>query len=149
MRNIRVLFQNSGDDAEVFIANLRNILDAAAEPGDRSSHPTESPTACPSLTQAAEALKDGEVWTIVNRISAAAVRHVLHNTSIRPKRVEMTYTDIPEHTLVPIKTLCGHKQYEVDVKVVLDDFAQFHKPSAETIAMSASKIDTLVTWSGW
>lgn len=128
-------YQNSGDDGEAFISRLRSILDA--------------PTT-PSFVEAAKLLKNGEVWTIADKPSAAAVRHLLCNTSIRPKSVEMTYTDLPEQMMEDIRGFfSSNKLYKMDVKVELNCFHHSEELSTKTEAATTAKLAVLLTPPGW
>lgn len=143
-------YQNSGDDAEAFISCLRSIHDASVAPYNSAGPRTVAAPACTSLAEAAKLLKDGEVWSVADRPSAAAVRHLLCNTSIRPKGMEMIYTDIPEHTMTDIKGfVSANEQYEMNVKVEMDCFHHSEKPAEETKAATTAKLAVLLTPTGW
>lgn len=112
-----VLQESSGNAAE-FISSLKKNLDTV-----QNSDSSDAQAA----TKTDAVLQEGGVWVISDSASANAVVELMFTTSLRPSRLEVTWTCKPEQQLVCVL----NSKMKLKVDFILDCFSKFDRTCQE------------------
>lgn len=142
--NYIILFQGTADDADAFVANVKRYG------GQQTCGKLNLELIGNNVLEetAAPDLKDGEVWTVSDLVSAVAVNKKILTSSSRPSKLRVTWTNWPEDvfgTFLDVGRQSGAcKMCPADFD--LDCFLSFEKQSRETLALTSSLVDKTTRW---